>query len=170
MAGRQAAAGGPQCKHGSAVRAVAMTSRLQSRGEPRRSAVPGVTDRWRHREFSASFGRRSILSRRLSMPLLLRARAERLAGRRGRRECVGRCDCQAPRNRSSRSRGSTSMSRNFNGVAASLKVRPVENGFGDQRIQSRPSPGDPDFIPDAYATGVVVDRHGLILTYYHACG
>ncbi len=54
------------------------------------------------------------------------------------------------------------------GSPASLKVAPVENGFGDQRIQSRPSPGDPDFIPDAYATGVVVDRHGLILTYYHA--
>jgi serine protease Do len=54
------------------------------------------------------------------------------------------------------------------GSPGSLKVAPVENGFGDQRIQSRPSPGDPDFIPDAYATGVIVDRHGLILTYYHS--
>ncbi|HEV2969200.1 MAG TPA: trypsin-like peptidase domain-containing protein [Pirellulales bacterium] len=38
---------------------------------------------------------------------------------------------------------------------------------GLPQVQAPRSPGDPDFIPDAYATGVIVDRHGLILTYYH---
>ena len=38
------------------------------------------------------------------------------------------------------------------------------------RSRLSPSPGDPDFIPDEFATGVVVDRHGLILTYYHVLG
>ncbi|HEX3999839.1 MAG TPA: trypsin-like peptidase domain-containing protein [Pirellulales bacterium] len=32
------------------------------------------------------------------------------------------------------------------------------------------SPGDSDFIPDEYGTGVVIDRHGLILTCYHVLG
>ena len=32
---------------------------------------------------------------------------------------------------------------------------------------ARRSPSDPDFVPDAFATGVAVDRHGLVLTYYH---
>ncbi|MHB8903312.1 MAG: S1C family serine protease, partial [Thermoguttaceae bacterium] len=31
-----------------------------------------------------------------------------------------------------------------------------------------PSPEDADFIPTEYATGVVVDRRGLVLTAYHA--
>jgi len=31
----------------------------------------------------------------------------------------------------------------------------------------RPSPTDPDFIPNEYASGVVVGREGLILTTYH---
>ena len=30
-----------------------------------------------------------------------------------------------------------------------------------------PEPGDADFIPDEFATGVVIDRRGLILTTYH---
>ncbi len=30
-----------------------------------------------------------------------------------------------------------------------------------------PRPADPEFIPNEYATGVVVDRGGLILTAYH---
>ena len=33
-----------------------------------------------------------------------------------------------------------------------------------------PNPSDPDFIPNEFATGVVVDRGGLILTAYHALG
>ena len=33
--------------------------------------------------------------------------------------------------------------------------------------QRMPAPEDPDFIPIEYATGVVVDRLGLILTAYH---
>ena len=33
-----------------------------------------------------------------------------------------------------------------------------------------PQPTDPDFIPNEYATGVVIDPRGLILTVYHALG
>jgi len=33
-----------------------------------------------------------------------------------------------------------------------------------------PEPTDPDFIPNEYGTGVVVDRRGLILTAYHVLG
>ncbi len=33
-----------------------------------------------------------------------------------------------------------------------------------------PQPTDPDFIPNEYGTGVVVDRAGLILTAYHVLG
>jgi S1-C subfamily serine protease len=33
-----------------------------------------------------------------------------------------------------------------------------------------PKPADPDFIPNDYATGVVVDRRGLVLTAYHVLG
>ncbi len=51
----------------------------------------------------------------------------------------------------------------------SPRIAPLENGPGPtQPLQSRASIGDPDFIPDAYATGVVVDRRGLVLTCYHA--
>jgi serine protease Do len=37
-------------------------------------------------------------------------------------------------------------------------------------VRSSPPPSDPDFIPDEYGTGVVIDRHGLILTCYHVLG
>ena len=48
-------------------------------------------------------------------------------------------------------------------------VRP--DPFG-RRVASltSPQPTDPDFIPNEYATGVVVDSHGLILTAYHVLG
>ena len=32
------------------------------------------------------------------------------------------------------------------------------------------APTDPDFVPNQYATGVVIDRQGLILTAYHVLG
>jgi S1-C subfamily serine protease len=52
---------------------------------------------------------------------------------------------------------------------ASPRIAPTENApDGGKLSQPRPSAGDPDFIPDAYATGIVVDRRGLILTCYHA--
>ncbi len=35
---------------------------------------------------------------------------------------------------------------------------------------SRPSPTDPNFVPDEFATGVVVGARGLILTNYHVLG
>jgi serine protease Do len=50
-------------------------------------------------------------------------------------------------------------------------VEVVPGPFGRlPRSRLSPSPGDPDFIPDEFATGVVVDRRGLILTYYHVLG
>ena len=50
-------------------------------------------------------------------------------------------------------------------------VEVVPGPFGRlPRSRLAPSPGDPDFIPDEFATGVVVDRRGLILTYYHVLG
>ena len=42
--------------------------------------------------------------------------------------------------------------------------------FGRFQIQQDPRPGDPDFMPNEYATGVVVDRRGLILTNFHVLG
>jgi serine protease Do len=51
----------------------------------------------------------------------------------------------------------------------SLESRP--NPFGGWTtpfVAARPT--DPDFIPNEYATGVVVGRHGLILTAYHVLG
>lgn len=45
------------------------------------------------------------------------------------------------------------------------------NPFGVQTPPSGSSrPTDPDFLPNEYATGVVVGRHGLILTAYHVLG
>ncbi|MGA2034947.1 MAG: trypsin-like peptidase domain-containing protein [Thermoguttaceae bacterium] len=37
-------------------------------------------------------------------------------------------------------------------------------------LPSVPQPADPNFIPNEYGTGVVVDRGGLILTAYHVLG
>jgi serine protease Do len=50
-----------------------------------------------------------------------------------------------------------------------LEIRP--DPFGSRPIiSSVPQPTDPDFIPDEYGTGVVIDRRGLILTAYHVLG
>jgi S1-C subfamily serine protease len=37
-------------------------------------------------------------------------------------------------------------------------------------LPSSPQPTDPDFIPNEYGTGVVIDRQGLILTAYYVLG
>ncbi|MGA2796157.1 MAG: trypsin-like peptidase domain-containing protein [Thermoguttaceae bacterium] len=37
-------------------------------------------------------------------------------------------------------------------------------------LSAVPLPTDPDFIPNEYGTGVVIDRRGLILTAYHVLG
>ncbi|MBN1910065.1 MAG: trypsin-like peptidase domain-containing protein [Pirellulales bacterium] len=55
------------------------------------------------------------------------------------------------------------------GEVHSLEFRP--DPFGRRSpVVGQPQPTDPDFIPNEYATGVVVDRRGLILTTYHALG
>ena len=42
------------------------------------------------------------------------------------------------------------------------------DAFGrSQQPANEPKPDDPDFIPNEYGTGVVIDRNGLILTTYH---
>lgn len=50
-----------------------------------------------------------------------------------------------------------------------LEVRP--DPFGRRLVlPSIPQPTDPDFIPNEYGTGIVVDRRGLILTAYQVLG
>ncbi|MGQ9576796.1 MAG: trypsin-like peptidase domain-containing protein [Thermoguttaceae bacterium] len=51
-----------------------------------------------------------------------------------------------------------------------LEVRP--DPFGGRRLlpSPLPKPTDPDFVPNEYASGVVVDRRGLVLTVYHVLG
>ncbi len=53
--------------------------------------------------------------------------------------------------------------------ALNREFRP--DAFGRRLIvPAVPSPTDPDFIPNDYATGVIIDRRGLVLTTYHALG
>ena len=55
------------------------------------------------------------------------------------------------------------------GESLILESRP--DPFGRRSLlPSPPQPTDPDFLPDEYGTGVVVDRQGLILTAYHVLG
>ena len=56
--------------------------------------------------------------------------------------------------------------KNAPGESFAFEFRP--DPFGrTTTTPSEPNPGDPNFIPNEYATGVVVDRAGLILTAYH---
>ena len=52
--------------------------------------------------------------------------------------------------------------------AQTVEIVPGQDRF--VRSTATPPPGDPDFIPDEYGTGVVIDRQGLILTCYHVLG
>jgi serine protease Do len=55
------------------------------------------------------------------------------------------------------------------GETIRMEIRP--DPFGRRPIlPSVPQPTDPDFIPNEYGTGVVIDRRGLILTAYHVLG
>jgi S1-C subfamily serine protease len=54
-------------------------------------------------------------------------------------------------------------------LSQSVEIVPGQGKFA-RSTAATPPPGDPDFIPDEYGTGVVVDRHGLILTCYHVLG
>ena len=49
-------------------------------------------------------------------------------------------------------------------------LEPPFNRFGQLSPSPPPKPGDPDFVPNDYGTGVVVDRRGLVLTHYHLLG
>ena len=52
-----------------------------------------------------------------------------------------------------------------------IRLEPRPDPFGRRPASiGGPEPTDPDFIPNEFATGVVVDRRGLILTVYHALG
>jgi S1-C subfamily serine protease len=55
------------------------------------------------------------------------------------------------------------------GDSLQLEIRPDAFGRRTGPVAT-PQPTDPDFIPNEYATGVVVDSRGLILTAYHALG
>ena len=48
-----------------------------------------------------------------------------------------------------------------------LLFEPRQDPFGGFHADQPPRPGDSDFIPNGYATGIVVDARGLILTRYH---
>lgn len=62
-------------------------------------------------------------------------------------------------------------------VVAIARVKPADREavsmleradvFNRIQFASPAQPGDPDFVPNEYGTGVVVDRGGLILTNYH---
>ncbi|MGA2061747.1 MAG: trypsin-like peptidase domain-containing protein [Thermoguttaceae bacterium] len=59
--------------------------------------------------------------------------------------------------------------RETSGETFRMELRP--DPFDRRPILSAvPLPTDPDFIPNEYGTGVVVDRRGLILTAYHVLG
>ena len=44
---------------------------------------------------------------------------------------------------------------------------PQADGFEGRLNQGPPDPTNPDFVPSAFATGVVLDRRGLVLTNHH---
>ena len=50
-------------------------------------------------------------------------------------------------------------------IAPGIRARPLRPP-ADCRL-APPQPTDPNFVPNEYGTGVVIDRHGLILTAYH---
>jgi S1-C subfamily serine protease len=53
-------------------------------------------------------------------------------------------------------------------VVAIARVDPFETPRHGDRFQLQPTtPDSPDFVPDHFGAGVVVDRAGLILTQYH---
>ncbi len=74
------------------------------------------------------------------------------------------------------------IARSENSVVAVARVRkerpgetfqlePRPDPFGRRPAPlTSPQPGDPDFMPNEYGTGVVVDRRGLVLTAYHVLG
>ncbi len=50
-------------------------------------------------------------------------------------------------------------------------LEPRIDPFGRIRVSPpRPRPEDADFVPDDFASGVIIDRRGLILTNYHVLG
>jgi serine protease Do len=56
-------------------------------------------------------------------------------------------------------------------VGESLLLENRPDPFGRRALlPTAPQPTDPDFLPNEYGTGVVVDRGGLILTAYHVLG
>ncbi len=56
-------------------------------------------------------------------------------------------------------------------VGESLILENRPDPFGRRMLlPAAPQPTDPDFLPNEYGTGVVVDRQGLILTAYHVLG
>ena len=56
------------------------------------------------------------------------------------------------------------------GDSVRLEVRPDPLRTQGPSIGTPPQPTDPNFIPNEYGTGVVIDRRGLILTACHVLG
>ena len=59
------------------------------------------------------------------------------------------------------------IARTEKSVVAIARVRKDASG---QRRQATVDPLSPDFVPNEFATGVVVDKGGLVLTNYHVLG
>ena len=53
-------------------------------------------------------------------------------------------------------------------IVAIARVRTPEGAA--ERVLSMPDPTDPDFVPNEFGTGVVLDARGLVLTNYHVLG
>ena len=72
------------------------------------------------------------------------------------------------------------ISRTERSIVAIARVRKDRFANLDERtgplrqfplgLTARPTPTDPEFVPNEYATGIVVDQAGLILTNYHVLG
>ncbi|NLX95497.1 MAG: PDZ domain-containing protein [Rhodopirellula sp.] len=62
-----------------------------------------------------------------------------------------------------------SVRKELPGESFQFELRP--DAFGRRTFPApSPAPTDPDFIPNEFGTGVVIDRQGLILTAYHVLG
>lgn len=55
-------------------------------------------------------------------------------------------------------------------VVAIARVDPMEPAGIAEPLARPRTPADPDFVPDHFGTGVIIDRHGLIVTQAHVVG
>ena len=78
-------------------------------------------------------------------------------------------DAAATRNRSweHRARGQTRDKMSLHSNNFRPDGRGLVDAFGQRQVPEKPDATSPDFVPNEFGTGVVIDRSGLILTNYH---